>query len=155
MWGSAVSGLMSKLVRPAALFAMTMMGAGVAAPVFAADPEAGARSFARQCTSCHVLRDDGGRMLVGTGARTGPNLFGLARRPAGTAEGFVYSTAMQQLAARTMLWDEPSFVAFVTGPGPFLQQRLSDRRANSRMAFVVSNPADAADLWAYLSGLGN
>ncbi|ARO13687.1 cytochrome c2 [Ketogulonicigenium robustum] len=137
--------------------AVLAFGALLGAPAIAVagDAQAGERSFARQCTACHVIRDDSGSIIMGTGARTGPNLFGLASRPAATADGFAYGPSMQQLAGRAVGWDENAFVSFVTAPSAFLQQRLGDRRASSRMAYLVRNPADAADIWAYLSRFSN
>lgn len=50
------------------------------------DAAAGESAF-RQCATCHVVTDPAGNTLAGRAARTGPNLYGVAGRVAGSIEG--------------------------------------------------------------------
>ena len=66
------------------------IGCLMAAPVLAdGDPAAGEKAF-RQCQTCHVVADAGGNVLAGKNAKTGPNLFGVVGRTAGTEPDFAY-----------------------------------------------------------------
>ena len=58
------------------------------------DPEAGAKVF-NKCKACHVVDEEKNRV--------GPYLHGVFGRPAGTAEGFKYSSAMKDSG---IVWDE-------------------------------------------------
>ncbi|QFY89544.1 c-type cytochrome [Magnetovirga frankeli] len=61
----------------------------VAEMIRQADPAQGQRLFLRKCSSCHDT-------AKGIGHGKGPNLWGLLNRPAGRAQGFAYSEALQQ-----------------------------------------------------------
>lgn len=86
----------------AGLLALAPMGA------MAQDPEAGQRVF-NQCRACHTI-NPGGRNGVG------PNLHGIIGRPAGSIEGFRYSTPMRERAAAGLVWTEENLLAYITDP---------------------------------------
>lgn len=117
------------------------------------DPEAGAAMFARQCTACHVVRSTEGVILAGRTARTGPNLYGVAGRPVGSAPGYPYSEAMTALGRTGATWDVAAFVPYVQDPTGWLREVLDDRMARGKMAYKVRDPQDAADIYAYLASL--
>ena len=71
-----------------------------------ADP--GERAFQR-CGGCHSLRPDD------SGA-TGPTLYGVFGRPAGSVEGFAYSDAMQDAGRRGLVWDAATLERFLQDP---------------------------------------
>lgn len=141
----------------AAIFAI------VAAPAFAdghasGDAAAGEEAFG-QCVSCHVVVSPEGETLAGRNARTGPNLYGLMGRAAGSVEGFRYGDGI--VAAGTgengiepLMWDEASFVAYVQDPTGFLREYTENRRARGKMSYRVRNEDDAVNLWAYLAQFG-
>ncbi len=58
----------------------------------------GERQFARKCSVCHTLVEDGAH-------RAGPSLYGLFGRKAGTLAGYNYSSA---LISSDIVWDEAS-----------------------------------------------
>lgn len=134
-----------------------------AAPAFAGghasgDPAAGEEAFG-QCVSCHVVASPDGETLAGRNARTGPNLYGLMGRAAGSVEDFRYGDGI--IAAgqggdgfEALMWDEASFVAYVQDPTGFLREYTGDRRARGKMSYRVRDEADAVNLWAYLSQFG-
>ena len=126
--------------------------ASLAAPTFAQDIEAGKKTF-NQCQTCHVIANDAGEVLAGKNAKTGPNLYGLPGRVAGSYAGFKYGESIVALGATGFVWDEASFVEYVQDPAKFLKTKLGDDSAKSKMAFKLKKPEDAANLWAFIASL--
>jgi cytochrome c len=126
--------------------------ASLAVPAIAQDIEAGAKVF-NQCQTCHVIQNEAGETLAGKNAKTGPNLYGLPGRVAGTYEGFKYGDSIVALGATGFVWDEASFVEYVQDPAKFLKAKLADDGAKSKMAFKLKKPEDAANLWAFIASL--
>lgn len=133
--------------------ALLVAGAFALAPLsaLAGDPQAGATAFNQQCQSCHVVANEAGEVLAGRNARTGPNLYGVIGRQAGTYEGFRYGASMVQAGQKGLVWDEETFVAYVQNPNAFLRSYLGDNRARGNMAFQVRTEAQARDLYAFLA----
>lgn len=129
----------------------------MAGPAFAGghasgDAAAGEAAFS-QCQTCHVVVDGEGNTLAGRNARTGPNLFAVSGRTAGTVEGFRYSPSIVEAGEAGLVWDEESFVAYVQDPTGFLRTYLDDNRARGKMSYKVRDEADAVNLYAYLASL--
>ncbi len=104
---------------------------------FLKDPDAmsnGERQFRRKCSICHSLTDDGAR-------RAGPHLGDLFGRPAGSVEGYRYSTTVSELGFD---WNEETIdQLFDLGPDHFIP--------GSKMPMqVIAKPEDRADLIAFL-----
>jgi cytochrome c len=126
---------------------------GLAAPAVAQDVEAGARAF-NQCQTCHVVQNEAGEVLAGRAAKTGPNLYGLPGRVAGSYEGFAgYGESLVALGATGFVWDEASFIEYAQNPADFLKTRLNDDGARSKMAFRVRDEETAKNLWAFIASL--
>lgn len=115
------------------------------------DPEAGAKAF-NQCKSCHIVADDAGDVIV-RGGKTGPNLWGLPGRVAGTATDYKYKKSLVAAGEGGLKWDESSFVAFIQDPNRYLKEFTGDNKARSGMAFRIRDAQDAIDIWAYLSSV--
>lgn len=127
--------------------------AAAALPAMAeGDAGAGETQFGRQCVACHVI-DTGSEVLAGRNARTGPNLFDVAGATPGTVPGFDYGESIVAWGATGAVWDEESFVAYVTNPTAFLREATGDERARGKMAFQVRDEQQAHDIWAYLVSL--
>ena len=106
--------------------------AALPAPYNEADYEAGRRVFA-QCRSCHTIE-------AGAPNRVGPNLHGLFGREIGSAEGFAYSSAVEEA---NFVWDGPKLDEWLANPRGFLP--------GNRMAFAgVRDATQRRDLIAYL-----
>ncbi|NBB50790.1 c-type cytochrome [Rhizobium sp. CRIBSB] len=106
--------------------------ASLPAPYNAADLENGRRAFAR-CRSCHTLPEGGSNM-------TGPNLWAVFGRVAGTHPGFNYSPALK---AAGFAWDAEKLDAWLAGPRTFLP--------GNKMAFAgLPDATDRRDVIAYL-----
>ncbi len=142
-------------MRPIALLA-ALCAAPVAAFAQAdltGDPAAGEAAFA-QCATCHVVANDAGETLAGRGAKTGPNLYGVALRQAGGVEGFRYSDAMVEAGEQGLMWSEASFVPYVQDPTGYLREVLDDPKARSKMTYKLRDEQQAYDLFAYLVSIG-
>lgn len=116
------------------------------------DAEAGEARF-RACIACHVVADAEGNTLAGRNARTGPNLYAIAGRVAGSIEGFRYSPSMVAAGEAGLVWDEASFVAYLPNPTNFLREFNDDPRARGAMTPQRVSEEDAANLFAFLVSL--
>lgn len=114
--------------------AIAMLAAGPALAQ-AGDPAKGKAVFAR-CMACHSVEPGQNRL--------GPSLSGIIGRTSGMAPGFAYSPAMKNAKIR---WDAKALDAFLTKPAA--------KVPGTKMVFVgLPNPADRANLIAYLSSIG-
>jgi cytochrome c len=131
------------------LFAATML----AAPAFAeGDAAAGERVF-NQCQTCHVVANEAGEVLAGRNAKTGPNLYGVVGRTAGTYPEFEYGEAIVAAGAAGLVWDEAQLATYLADPGAFLKEITGDSSARSMMAFKLRKEEDAANVVAYIASL--
>ncbi|MDG1067730.1 MAG: c-type cytochrome [Sulfitobacter sp.] len=139
------------------LLAATALGmAMLSTPVFAdghatGNAEAGKKVF-NKCKACHMIQDAEGTDIV-KGGRTGPNLYGLYTRVAGSTD-FKYGDSIVQAGEAGLAWDEANLVSYVADPKKFLAEYNDDKRAKSKMSFKLTNAGDAADVWAYLVSVG-
>lgn len=139
------------------LFTVTALGmALMSAPVFAdghatGDAEAGEKVF-NKCKACHMIQDADGNDIV-KGGRTGPNLYGLYTRVAGSAD-FRYGDSIVEAGEGGLVWNEEEFVNYVADPKKYLAEVTGDKRAKSKMAFKLRDDEDAADVWAYIVSVG-
>ena len=119
----------------------------LAAPAFAeGDAEKGEKEF-KKCKSCHAIASEDETIVKG--GRTGPNLYGIPGRAAGTVEGFRYSGLVVTAGEGGLVWDEASFIGFVQDPSAYLKD-LTGESGRSKMTFKVRKEEAAMNLWAYL-----
>lgn len=130
------------LMTTAALFALS-------APVFAGDAAKGEKDF-KKCKSCHMIVADDGTEIV-KGGKTGPNLYGVIGRTAGTAD-FKYGDSIVAAGAAGLVWDETNIVAYIADPKAFLVETTGDAGAKSKMSFKLAKGGE--DLAAYLASVG-
>lgn len=139
------------------LLAVTAMGMALfSAPVFAdghasGDAEAGEKVF-NKCKACHMIQDADGNDIV-KGGRTGPNLYGIYTRTAGSAD-FKYGDSLVEAGEAGLAWDEEAFIGYVADPKKYLAEYNDDKRAKSKMSFKLRKADEAADVWAYLVSVG-
>ena len=139
------------------LFAVTALGfALLSAPAFAdghatGDAGAGEKVF-NKCKACHMIQDADGNNIV-KGGRTGPNLYGLLSRVAGSAD-FKYGASIVQAGEAGLEWNEAEFVKYVADPKKYLVAYNDNKRAKSKMAFKLKDAEDAANVWAYIVSVG-
>lgn len=119
----------------------------LALPAYAeGDPDAGKKAF-NKCKSCHMIADPAGEVIV-KGGKTGPNLYGIAGRTAGTVEDFRYGDSIVEAGENGLVWDEESFVAYAQDPKAFLKDYLGQTSAKSKMTFRLKKGAE--DVYAYI-----
>jgi len=108
------------------------MLAALPAPWNQADLDNGRRVFAR-CRSCHTITEGGPTM-------TGPNLYGIFGRQAGTQAGFNYSDALKNAS---IVWDGEQLDHWLENPRTFL--------TGTKMSFAgIPNATDRRDVIAFL-----
>lgn len=126
-------------------------------PVFAdghatGDAEAGEKEF-RKCKACHSITDADGEDIV-RGGKTGPNLWGLPGRTAGSEEDFSrYKDSIVALGETGFTWNEDDFITYVADPNAFLKEKLDDSKARSGMVFKLSDEEDARNVWTYIASV--
>lgn len=99
-----------------------------------ADAVKGRRLFAR-CMACHTVQE--GRNL------SGPSLYGIVGRPAGSVEGFRYSDANKDSG---IVWTEEALSAFMEDPQSFMP--------GTRMIYPgLPSEQDRNDIIAYLKSV--
>ena len=101
----------------------------------AGDAGAGKTAFDASCSACHTTE-------VGKNG-FGPSLAGVFGRRSGSLAGYSFSTAM---ANSGLTWDGPTLDAFLTN--------TTAKVPGTNMQFVVPDPAQRANLIAYLETLG-
>jgi cytochrome c len=132
---------MKFLTATAALIALTT-------PAFAeGDAEKGEKLY-KKCKSCHmVVADDGTK--IQKGGKTGPNLYGIIGRQAGSVEGFKYGASLVEAGEGGLIWDETSVAAYVADPKAYLKEVTGDGKAKSKMSFKLKKGGE--DVAAYLA----
>jgi len=113
--------------------ALAMLGAADLAQ--AGDAKKGEKVF-RKCKACHTL--EAGKHKVG------PSLAGVIGREAGQAEGFKYSSAMQESG---ITWTEENLDKYLEKPKKFVK--------GTRMAFAgLKKKSQRDDVIAYIKANG-
>lgn len=115
-------------------------------PAFAAGDAANGEKEFGKCKACHMIVSDSGTEIV-KGSRTGPNLYGVIGRPAGSAD-FRYSPSLAAAGAKGLVWDAESLDAYSKDPTAFLREYLGDSKARSTMTFKLRS--GGLDVAAYL-----
>lgn len=115
-------------------FAFLFVSLLLAAGAQAADAETGEAIFKRQCTACHRLVP---------GRAMGPSLLGIFDRPAGSVDGYRYSTAMKKAG---FAWNAEKLTQFLHSPRTTVPGTI--------MPFAgIRDDGQVADLVAYLESL--
>lgn len=108
------------------------------------DAAKGEKDF-RKCKSCHAIAS--ADEVIVKGGKTGPNLYGILGRTAGTVEGFRYSKDLIAAGENGLIWDAEQIAAFAQDPKKFLSEFL-DKSAKPKMTFKMKEPLDVI---AYLA----
>ena len=109
-------------------------GLGAAAPAMAQTASAPPPAFGT-CRACHTVQKDGKNGL-------GPNLHGVAGRPAASLPSFTYSAALK---ASKLRWDDKTLDEFLAAP--------MKKVPGTRMPIGTPDPAKRAAIIAYLKSL--
>ena len=114
------------------------------------DPAAGEKAF-KQCQTCHVVQAADGTLLAGKAGKTGPNLFGVIGRTAGTYPDFKYGDSMVAAGEKGLAWNEEEFTKYTKDPSAFLKEFLEDPKARGKMTFKLTSGME--DVAAYLQSV--
>ena len=98
-----------------------------------------------------MVVSDSGETIV-KGGKTGPNLWGVVGRTAGTTDGFRYGKDLVAAGEAGLVWDETTFVAYAQDPRAFLREYLDDSKAKSKMSFKLKKGGE--DIYAFLAQHG-
>ena len=112
----------------------------------AGDPIKGENEF-KKCKACHAITDPSGKDIV-KGGKTGPNLYGVVGRKAGTEPGFKYSETLIKLGEAGEVWTEADIAAYITDPNKYAQDKTGEAGAKTKMTFKLAK--NQADVVAYL-----
>ncbi|MEZ5767890.1 MAG: cytochrome C [Paracoccaceae bacterium] len=116
----------------------------LAAPAFAqditGDVEAGAKDW-KKCKACHSIIDAAGETIE-KGGKTGPNLFGIVGRTAGTYPDFKYTDEMVALGEGGLTWTPEELGKYIPNAKDYIgaktamtPQKLDD--VNNVIAFLA------------------
>ncbi|MCI2399297.1 c-type cytochrome [Aliiroseovarius subalbicans] len=103
----------------------------------------------KKCKACHAIVDDAGEVIV-KGGKTGPNLYGIVGRTAGSYEGFKFGASIIAAGEAGLVWDEEQLIAYAMDPKAYLKDVLDDGAAKSKMTFKLKTPENVV---AYLASL--
>lgn len=127
-------------------FLMALALTGLATVANAGDASKGENDF-KKCRSCHTIAN--GDDVIFKGGRTGPNLYNVVGRAAGT-EDFKYSADMVAAGEGGFVWTEEAIVEFIADPTKYLRQISGNDKARSKMTFKMKGGEDVA---AYLASV--
>jgi len=120
--------------RQSRLIALSLLLLAPAAPALAQNAAAGAVVFKQRCSTCHTL-------TPGQRHGVGPNLAGLAGRPAASGD-FNYSSALRSSG---LTWDAATLDRFLAAPSKVVP--------GTRMLIPLTDAKQRADVVAYLGTL--
>jgi len=119
-----------------------------AAAMAEGDAEKGAKTF-KKCKACHLIAN--GDEVIVKGGKTGPNLYGIIGRKAGTVEDFKYGKSIVAAGEAGLVWDEANMVEYTKNPKKFLRAYLEDDSAKSKMTLKLKKGGE--DVAAYLASV--
>ncbi|CAD0184420.1 Cytochrome c551 [Ruegeria sp. THAF57] len=126
----------------------------------AGDPARGEALYFR-CSSCHAIIKDGDVLVKG--GITGPNLYGVVGRAAGTENDYLngserlpvglFTDDMIRSGQEGLIWTEENIAAYSKDPIGFIQGFLNDEKARPNMSIKLKEGAE--DIAAYLATFSN
>jgi cytochrome c len=122
----------------------------LAAPAFAAGDAAKGEADFKKCKACHSITAGDGTEIQ-KGGKTGPNLYGVVGRAAGSVEEFKYSEVMEEAGEKGLVWSEETLVSYLPDPSKFLEEFSGDATGKSKMTFKLTKGAE--DMAAYLASV--
>lgn len=115
----------------------------IASPAFAADTP----KVVRACVACHTF-DKGGPSKIG------PNLFGIAGKPAASDPAFEkYGDDFRAAAATGLTWTDDNLDAYIADPVPFLRKVTGRASVRTYMITRIRRADERAEIIDYLKSL--
>lgn len=112
------------------------------------DAAKGEKDF-KKCKACHMIAN--GDEVLYKGGKTGPNLFGLFGRQAGTIEGFKYGKSIVAAGDAGLVWDEETLAGYIQNPKEYLKERLGESSVKAKMTFKLKKPENVVAFLETLS----
>ena len=109
------------------------------------DVATGKQQFETRCSGCHSI-------AAGI-VKTGPTMFGIDGRKAGTAEKYRYSQAYLDAAQKGLHWDQQMLFDYLFDPVQFLKRFLEADTVRTKMVSTYKDPALRENIIAYLKTL--
>ena len=144
---------MRNLILAAAALAM------LSTPAWADDAliAQGQKDFEGVCAKCHRIEGPDG--IIGKSKiKTGPNMYGLPGRKAGSVETFSrssgktkYGKSLVAAGEKGLVWDAEQLEKFVRDPKGYLKDYLGEKRVKVKMA--KQKKGDIAAIYAYLESI--
>ena len=128
------------------LYLLPALAFAFAAPAFAGDAAKGEADF-KKCKACHAIVADDGTEIQ-KGGKTGPNLYGIVGRKAGTEEGFKYSDALIKLGEAGEVWTVEELEHYITDTNSYVEEKVGDKTLKTKMTFKLAK--NQADVIAFL-----
>jgi cytochrome c len=126
------------LTTAAALIALS-------APAFAADDVTQGEKDFKKCKACHSIVSPDGENIV-KGGKTGPNLWGVVGRTAGTEADFgKYTDEMVALGEGGLVWTPEELAKYIPNAKEYI---------GARTAMTPQKVKDVTDVIAYLGQFG-
>lgn len=120
-----------------------------AAPAFADSHMSEAAAYAEgqfnQCAACHVIEDPDGNIIAGKRSKTGPNLYCVIGREAGSVPDFRYGKSIVEAGEEGLVWDEEEMADYLLDPREYLREHLDDSKARSKMTYKVRKDGDMSE----------
>jgi cytochrome c len=143
---------MPQLSHLTLLFALSLSTQAIAA-----GDAAKGKALYNRCSSCHaIIKDD--KVLV-KGGITGPNLYGVVGRVAGTETDYLngserlpigmFTDDMIRAGQEGLVWTEENIAAYSKDPIRFIKDYLGDETARPNMSVKLKKGAE--DIAAYLA----
>ncbi|MCT4608199.1 MAG: c-type cytochrome [Pelagimonas sp.] len=136
------------------MFATALVTAAMATSAFAGDADAGEKAFKKNCKSCHTVKNGDETLLKG--GKTGPNLYGIIGKQAGTVEKFKYGKSLVQAGEEGLTWTEEELIAYIHNPKAYLKEKVG-AGAKSKMSYKMKKKdiekGVDADIAAYMTSV--
>ena len=120
----------------------------LATPLLASGDAAKGEADFKKCKACHAIVADDGTEIQ-KGGKTGPNLYGVIGRAAGSVADFKYSEGLAAAGAAGLVWDEALVAEYLADPTAFIDSHGGSGK--SKMTFKL--PKGGEDMAAYLASV--
>ena len=122
--------------------------ATLATAAFAEGDAAKGESVFKKCKSCHMIVSPDGDEIM-KGGKTGPNLYGVVGRVAGSEEGFKYGDGLKDAMTAGFVWTEEAIAEYVVDPKAYNDHH--GWTAKTKMTFKLKSGGE--DVAAYLASV--
>lgn len=107
------------------------------------DIAAGEKAF-KKCKACHMVVSPDGEEIF-KGGKTGPNLYGVVGRVAGSVDGFKYGNGLQDANGASFVWTMEEIATYVVNPKAWLgEQGFAPK---SKMTYKLKKGGEDVAAW--------